>query len=103
MQSLVQNAAILEAALIGYQIRRNEIETKIHSVRQQLAEDVATAGGTWQEIATALVTPVSKRSGYKMSEEARKRIAAGQKKRWKRVPASRSSYNQVALQIFSTV
>jgi hypothetical protein len=65
--------ALLEAALIGYQHQREQIDAKIAELRQELggkppvaAKAPAAAGGKKRQ----------------MSAAARKRIAAAQKKRW---------------------
>ena len=65
---------ILEAALIGFQHLRSQLEQKISDLRTQLGHRVAgessNAGGT---------QPAKKRT---MSAAARRRIALAQKKRW---------------------
>jgi len=63
--------ALLEAALIGYQHQREQIDAKIAEIRQEL-------GGT-SKVAAKSAAPGKKRQ---MSAAARKRIAAAQKKRW---------------------
>ena len=63
----------LEAALIGLQLQRDEIEAKMAELRRQ----VAGRDGTRH---TGSSSPVRKR--HRMSAEARKRIAAAQKIRW---------------------
>lgn len=66
--------AMLQAALIGYEVQRKSIESKIAEIRKQLG-----ARATAKSIAT---TPKNLRRKGAMSAAARKRIAAAQKKRW---------------------
>jgi hypothetical protein len=63
--------ATLQAALVGYQAKHDEITTKMAEIRKRIhGGDEPFPVGT---------TPRKKR---KMSAAARKRIAAAQKKRW---------------------
>jgi hypothetical protein len=64
--------ALLEAALIGYQHQREQIDAKIAELRQQL--------GGKTPVAEKVAAPAGKKR--EMSAAARKRIAAAQKKRW---------------------
>jgi hypothetical protein len=64
--------ALLEAALIGYQHQREQIDAKIAELRQEL-------GGKSPAAARAPAPSGKKRQ---MSAAARKRIAAAQRKRW---------------------
>jgi hypothetical protein len=67
-----EDRALLEAALVGYQIERRRIEQAIEDLRGRLgAKKPATKSST----ATA-------HPRRKLSAAARKRIAAAQKKRW---------------------
>jgi len=66
-----QNAAILEYALHHLERERDEIQAKIDHVRRQL-------GGR----PDAPVMPSEPRRKRVLSEDARKRIAAAQKRRW---------------------
>jgi hypothetical protein len=61
---------ILEAALEGLELQKKRIETQINEIRNQLGKRPQPAPEE---------TPPSKR---RLSTEARKRIAAAQKKRW---------------------
>jgi hypothetical protein len=61
---------ILEAALIGYEHQRKEIETKIEQIRAHLGGHVTPNGKT---------APGRKRT---FSAATRKRMAAAQQKRW---------------------
>lgn len=73
---------ILEAALEGYEAQRRKLDEKIAHVRSLLGgraskmTQVSTWGG---ETASAMGGAPKKRI---LSEEARQRIAAAQKKRW---------------------
>jgi hypothetical protein len=64
-----ENAAILEYALRHLEMERDEIQAKIDHVRRQL-------GGK------AVSSPAEPRRKRVLSESARKRIAAAQKRRW---------------------
>ena len=67
-----QNAAILEYALHHLERERDEILAKIEHIRRQLGSRIAATPPTSSE-------PRPKRV---LSESARKRIAAAQKRRW---------------------
>jgi len=64
--------SLFQAALIGYQVEVTRIESKIAEVRALLE-------GSSGSIATRVAKSASKRS---LSAAARKKIAAGQKRRW---------------------
>jgi hypothetical protein len=61
------DASLLQAALIGYEQMKRDVEEKIASIRSRLG-----SGGTAE-------VPVARRT---MSAGARRKIAAAQKKRW---------------------
>jgi hypothetical protein len=61
--------ALLEAALVGYLHRRDEVEAKIVEIQQEL------------DGSTSNITPDSGKT-REMSTAARERIAAAQRKRW---------------------
>jgi hypothetical protein len=64
----------LQMALIGYQMEKDKIEGKIKEIQAQLkGKKVSISSGSAEKPATV------KRA---LSPEARKRIAAAQKKRW---------------------
>jgi hypothetical protein len=67
-----QNAAILEYALRHLERERDEIQAKIEHVRRQLGSRTPASPANSSE-------PRRKRV---LSESARKRIAAAQKRRW---------------------
>jgi hypothetical protein len=71
---------ILEAALHGLELQQQKLEEQIAQVRSMLGRRVGRppkvgSGGAEHE-------PRTGRGVRKLSEEARKRIAAAQKKRW---------------------
>ena len=68
----------LQMALVGYQLEKDKIEAKIKEIQAQLkGKKVSTSSGA---NANAGAEKVSTRRV--LSPEARKRIAAAQKKRW---------------------
>jgi hypothetical protein len=69
-----EDPTILQMALVGYQLEKDKIEAKIKEIQAQLK-------GKKGAIASA---PAEKPAAVKrvLSPEARKRIAAAQKKRW---------------------
>jgi hypothetical protein len=73
-----QNAAILEYALRHLERERDEIQAKIDHIRRQLGSRVS---GSYSTPVTPGISsePRNKRV---LSEAARKRIAAAQKRRW---------------------
>jgi hypothetical protein len=68
-----RDTEILQAALIGFQHMRNQVEEKIEELRSRIGGGATFATGA---NGTSLAT---KRS---LSPAARRRIAAAQKKRW---------------------
>jgi len=68
-----QNAAILEYALRHLERERDEIQAKIDHVRRQLGNRVSS---------TSPALSSEPRRKRVLSEAARKRIAAAQKRRW---------------------
>jgi hypothetical protein len=63
--------ALLEAALVGYLHRKDEVEAKIAEIRQELNGNPSKS-----------TTPRSGNKTREMSAAARERIAAAQRKRW---------------------
>lgn len=61
---------ILQAALVGLEAKRQKLEEQIAQVRRSL-------GGRIKNVA-----PIAGRKKRTLSTEAKKRIAAAQKKRW---------------------
>jgi hypothetical protein len=75
-----QNSAILEYALSHLERERDEIQAKIDHIVSQLGRRPAAAVGA---PAAPQATPAgSARKKRVLSEAARKRIAAAQKRRW---------------------
>lgn len=73
-----QNAAILEYALHHLERERDEIQAKIDHIRRQLGGRAASSSSV-----TAVPGDSSEpRAKRVLSEAARKRIAAAQKRRW---------------------
>jgi hypothetical protein len=70
---MTEDSSILEMALVGYQMERDKIDGKIKEIQAQLK-------GTKVAAAPAAGKPAKVRRV--LSPEARKRIAAAQKKRW---------------------
>jgi hypothetical protein len=73
-----ENAAILEYALHHLEMERDEIQAKIDHVRRQLG---GKAAGSPAPPVTASPNSEPRRKRV-LSEAARKRIAAAQKRRW---------------------
>ena len=67
--------AILEAALAGYELQREQIEGMMTEIRRQLRGKTSSAGA---EPAATAGAPVKRT----VSAAARKRMAAAQRKRW---------------------
>ena len=74
-----QNAGILEYALHHLERERDEIQAKIEHIRRQLGGRSNNSAGPSVVVAGAAAVPGKKRV---LSESARKRIAAAQKRRW---------------------
>jgi hypothetical protein len=68
----------LAAALVGFEYRRSEIEAKMAELRRQLGGRGTRDGNAPISEAAPAAAPKKR----KMSEAARKRIAAAQHKRW---------------------
>ncbi len=71
---LVEDAATLQMALVGYELEKQKIEEKIRSLQAQLKGKRPSAPAAGEEKA-----PAPRRN---LSAAARKRIAAAQRKRW---------------------
>jgi hypothetical protein len=74
-----QNAAILEYALRHLEREREEIQAKIEHIRRQLGGRLANSSSQAAPAPSGSSEPRKKRV---LSEAARKRIAAAQKRRW---------------------
>ncbi len=77
-----QNRDILEAALQGLEAQKQRLDEQIAQVRSMLGQRLGRAAKATK--ATSDVTPKTGngRTRRTLSAEARKRIAAAQKKRW---------------------
>ncbi len=70
---------LLEAALEGLMLQKQRIEAQIQEVRSRLGRRRAPAAASKAEV-TEISRPAARKR--ELSEAARKRIAAAQKKRW---------------------
>jgi hypothetical protein len=75
---------LIEAALIGFQQMRRNVEEKIADIRRQLGSGDGTPAAA-----------PSQTGKHTMSPAARRRIAAAQKKRWAAVKAKSKSSKSV--------
>jgi len=73
----MQDTEVLEAALIGFQHLRDQVEQKIAALRSQIGSPAASKQALSHKAAAE--SAPKKRT---MSAAARKRIALAQKKRW---------------------
>ncbi len=71
----VEDLTTLQMALVGYQIEKEKIDTKIREIEAQLKGKRPTATAAKSAEKPAAVKRI-------LSPAARKRIAAAQKKRW---------------------
>ncbi|HYP08473.1 MAG TPA: hypothetical protein VER03_19720 [Bryobacteraceae bacterium] len=78
--STIEDGLILEAALEGLELQKRRIEVQMAEIRSRL--------GMRQRTPSPQATSASKRS---LSADARKRIAAAQKKRWAEYRKSNAS------------
>jgi len=74
--------SLLQAALVGYQARINEIEQAMAEIRAQLGD---------KQPAAAPAAGRKKTNRRKMSAAGRRRIAAAQKKRWAEYNAKKAA------------
>ena len=77
-----QNAVILEYALHHLERERDEIQAKIDHIRRQLGGRLNGSGTHSSAAALTSSNGVEARPKRILSESARKRIAAAQKRRW---------------------
>lgn len=78
-----QDTTMLEMALVGYEFQKQKIDEKIREIRDILggarsSADIAPSTESGRRVKTA-AAPKKRRT---LSAEARKRIAAAQKRRW---------------------
>ena len=69
----------LEAALVGLELKRNEIDGLIAKIKKQLGGKSSASSVSAAPAAKSAGAPRKRRA---LSAEARKRIAAAQKRRW---------------------
>lgn len=74
----IQDPTFLAAALEGLELQKQRIEEQIRQVRSMLGKKGSSTGTAVSAVATE-EKPARKRN---LSEAARRRIAAAQKKRW---------------------
>ncbi len=81
--SAISERGLLEAALTGLELQRQKIDEQIQTVRSRLGSAAKrrgrSVGAKAKTVVKAVKSPNSKRV---LSEAARKRIAAAQKRRW---------------------
>ena len=77
--------SIFHAALIGYQHQRDQIGTKMAEIRRELGGKTGGVNPTKQTASGATGTPAMR----VVSPAARRRMAAGQRKRWAAVQAAK--------------
>jgi hypothetical protein len=77
-----QTAGILEYALRHLEQERAEIEAKIQHIRRQLGGRVSTSTSESGAASAQAMNGSGPRRKRVLSEAARKRIAAAQKRRW---------------------
>ena len=82
-KKLMQNSELLEAALAGLQLKKQQLDEQIREVR-------ALLGGAPGRKARPM-SGAAKNGGSRLSPAARKRIAAAQKRRWAEYRKSASS------------
>ena len=70
----------LEAALVGLELKRNEIDALIAKIKKQLGGKSSTTLAVTSSASTGKSAGARKKRV--LSPEARKRIAAAQKRRW---------------------
>ncbi|MCX6588977.1 MAG: hypothetical protein NTX13_20620 [Acidobacteria bacterium] len=97
---LVDNVALYEAALEGLELQKQRIEEQIRQVRAVLSgrkgttvpSDAAPAAAATEKKKKVSAAPSAKKPRKRvLSEEARQRIAAAQKKRWESFRAAQSN------------
>ena len=71
----------LEAALVGLELKRNEIDGLIAKIKKQLGGKTSSALSV-SGVPAAAKSQGAPRKKRVLSAEARKRIAAAQKRRW---------------------
>jgi hypothetical protein len=68
----LEDLSTLQMALVGYQMERQKIDDRIREIQAKLkGKHISSSGGEKKAVVKRILSP-----------EARKRIAAAQKKRW---------------------
>jgi hypothetical protein len=75
----MSDVEILEAAVIGLEAKRSEIEEKMAELRRQLDDRAGRPGRSGVAVNTAAPPVLKKRT---MSAAGRRRVAEAQRKRW---------------------
>ena len=76
------NREILQAALQGLEAQRQKLDEQIAQVKAMMGQRVGRPPKSVQAVAERATANVDGRKRRTLSSEARKRIAAAQKKRW---------------------
>jgi len=66
------NQELVEAALLGLEMRKQQLDNQILEVRSRLSRSNGRRGQSW----------ASRTNGHQISAAGRRRIAAAQKRRW---------------------
>lgn len=84
--STIQDPVLLSAALEGFELQKKRIDEQIASIRAALSGRKVVISSSDVAVSAAPSAPSSSASSSRrkrvLSEEARLRIAAAQKKRW---------------------
>jgi len=80
-RSASPDTTTLEAALVGLELKRSEIDGLIAKIKKQLGGKSSSATLASSSSAAAKSQPSSRKKRV-LSAEARKRIAAAQRRRW---------------------
>src|SRR5881396_2168346 len=83
----MNDTELLEAALIGLERQRSEIEEKMAELRQRLDDWAGRPARSAAAVNTAAPTTPKKRT---MSPAGRRRVAAAQRKRWAELKKARA-------------
>ena len=76
------NKEVLEAALHGLELQKEKLDQQIAEVRSLLGAGTGRRGRPRAESSASASAAPAKKKRRTLSAEARKRIAAAQKKRW---------------------
>ena len=82
--AMLMDRLTLEAALVGYQRKLEEIESKMSDIRRRL-------GGSRPAAATAIAAAAPRTRKHRMSAAGRERIAAAQRARWAKFKKAKKS------------